>query len=124
MFSDFTWKKNFALGNGREAGAPLSPLSLRHCLSSNHFPFLKVHPYLLWYKRSPFKHNYLATVFKVKQYGFEIFRTVLSLNCKIIQLKTLNLVINLSLISNRAPNMFSAIFSEINTVSNTNVILL
>ena len=124
MFSDFTWKKNFALGNGREAGAPLSPLSLRHCLSSNHFPFLKVHPYLLWYKRSPFKHNYLATVFKVKQYGFEIFRTVLSQNCKIIWLKMLSFVINLSLISNKAPNLFSAICSEINSISNTNLKLL
>ena len=39
-------------------------------------------------------------------------------------LKTLNLVINLSLISNKAPNLFSAICSEINAVSNTNLILL
>ena len=66
----------------------------------------------------------VASVFKVIQYGFEIFQTVLSLNCKTIKLKTLNLVINLSLISNKAPNLFSAIFSEINAVSNTNLILL
>ena len=71
-----------------------------------------------------FKQNYLATVFKVIQYGFEIFQTVLSLSCKLIQLKTLNLVINLSLITNKATNLFSAICSEINAVSNTNLILL
>ena len=33
-------------------------------------------------------------VFKVIQYGYEIFDTVLSLNCKIIKLKTFNMVIN------------------------------
>ena len=38
--------------------------------------------------------------------------------------KTLNLVKNLSLISNKAPNLFSAIYSDINTVSNTNLIIL
>ena len=59
----------------------------------------------------------------LSQYRFEIFQTLLNLNCKIIQLKTLNLVINLSIISNKASNLFSAIFSEINTVSNTNLIL-
>ena len=57
------------------------------------------------------------------QYGFEIFQTVLSPNCKIIQPKAINLVINLSLISNKVPNLLSAVFSEINTVSNTNLIL-
>ena len=36
----------------------------------------------------------------------------LSLNCKITQLKTLNLLINLSLICNKAPHLFSAICSE------------
>ena len=35
-----------------------------------------------------------------------------SLNCKITQLKTLNLLINLSLICNKAPHLFSAICSE------------
>ena len=38
--------------------------------------------------------------------------------------KTLNLVTNLSLISNKAPYLLSAICSEINAVSNTNLILL
>ena len=57
------------------------------------------------------------------QHGFEISQIVLSLNCKTIELKTLNLVINLSLISNKAPNLFTAICSEINTVSKTNLIL-
>ena len=33
-------------------------------------------------------------------------------------------MINLSLISSKAPDLFSAIYSEINTVSNTNLILL
>ena len=47
-----------------------------------------------------------------------------SLNCKIVQLKKLNLVINLSLISNKASNLFSAIYSEIIAVSNTNLTLL
>ena len=37
------------------------------------------------YKPWPFKQNYLATVFKVMQFGFEIFQSVLSLNCKIIE---------------------------------------
>ena len=49
--------------------------------------------------------------------------TVLSLNCKIIELKTLNLVIHLSLISNKASNLFSATCSEINAVSSTHLIL-
>ena len=40
---------------------------------------------LLWCKLQPFKQNHLATVFfKVMQYGYEIFQTALSLNCKII----------------------------------------
>ena len=47
-------------------------------------PFLKVSPKLLCYKLRPFKKNYQASVFKVMQYGFEIFQTVLSLDCKII----------------------------------------
>ena len=46
------------------------------------------------------------------------------MNCKTIYLKTLNLALNLSLISNEAPNLFSAIFSAINTVSKTNLIQL
>ena len=45
-------------------------------------------------------------------------------NYKIINLKAFNLVISLSLISNKALNLFSAICSEINTISNTNIILL
>ena len=41
-------------------------------------------PVVLRYKLWPFKQNYLATVFfKVTPYGYEIFQTVLSLNCKI-----------------------------------------
>ena len=46
------------------------------------------------------------------------------LNWNTIELKTLNVVINLSLISEKAPKLFSAIYSDINTVSNTNLILL
>ena len=70
--------------------------------------------------------NVYGTNYDLKfiQYGFEIFQTVLSLSCKIMQRKTSNLVINLSLISNKAPNLFSAIVSGINTVSDTNLILL
>ena len=71
-----------------------------------------------------FQANYLSTVFKVVQYGFEIFQTVLSLNCKIIELKTLNLVINFILISDKASKLFAAICSKISIVSNTNLILL
>ena len=65
-----------------------------------------------------FQANYLATVFKVVQYGFEIFQTVLSLNCKIIELKILNLVINSILISDKA------LCFKISIVSNTNLMLL
>ena len=68
--------------------------------------------------------NYLSPVFKAIQYDFEIFEIVLSLNCKIILLKAINLVINLSLISDKAPKQFSAICSGINTVSNANLMLL
>ena len=72
------------------------------------------------FQANPLSH----CVFKVTQYGYEIFLTVLSLNCKIMWLKTFNLVINLPLISNKNPNLFSAVGSEINTVSNTSLILL
>ena len=65
-----------------------------------------------------------SNCFKVIQYGFEIFQTILSLHCKIIELKILNLVINLSPISSKAPNLFSVNCSEINAVSNTNLILM
>ena len=44
-----------------------------------------------------FKQNYLATDFKVIQYGFEIFQTAFSLNYKIMKLNTLNLVIKVLL---------------------------
>ena len=40
------------------------------------------------------------------------------------KLKTFNLVINLSLISNKASNLYFVICSEINTVSTTNIVLL
>ena len=63
---------------------------------------------------------YLATIFKVIHTHFEIFQTVLSLNYKII----LPELINLSLIFDKGPNQFSAICSEINTVSNTHLILV
>ena len=39
-------------------------------------------------------------------------------------LKTFNLKLNVSLISNKAPNLYSVICSEINTASNTNKRLL
>ena len=42
------------------------------------------------------------------------------LNCKIKLVKTFNLV-NLSLISNKTPNLYSVICSEINAVSNTKI---
>ena len=66
----------------------------------------------LWNKLWPFKQNYLVTVFTVIQCGFENFQTVLSLNWKIILLKTSNLLKKLSLISNKAPNLLSGICSE------------
>ena len=56
-------------------------------------------------------------VFKFIQYGREMSQTV-------IQLKTFNLVINLSLISNKDSNLFSAICSEINAITNTDLLLL
>ena len=62
----------------------------------------------------PFKQK----VYKVIQYCYEIFQTILNLNRKIIQLKRFNLVINLTLISNKVSNLFSAICSEINAVQN------
>ena len=52
--------------------------------------------------------------YKVMQYSFEIFQTVVSLNCNIIQLKTLNQVIKLTLVSNKNLNLFFATYSEIN----------
>ena len=51
------------------------------CFIFKSFPISKSSS--LWNKLWPFKQNYLATVFKIIQYGFEIFQTVLSLNCKI-----------------------------------------
>ena len=95
-----------------------------YVLSSKLFPFLKVHPNFCGTNYDLSSNTTQPLVFKVIEYGFEIFQTVLSLNCKIIQLKTLDLVIHLSLNSNKAPNLFSAICSEINAVSNTNLILL
>ena len=41
-------------------------------------------PNFLWYRLWPFKWNYLAIYFKIIQFSFEIFQTVLSLKCKII----------------------------------------
>ena len=46
---------------------------------------------------------------------YEIFETVLSLNCKTIWLKTFDLVINLWLISYKVPNLYSAIRPEMNS---------
>ena len=45
-------------------------------------------------------------------------------NCKIISLKTFNLLLKWSLISNKALNLHCVICSEVNTVSVTNTILL
>ena len=79
------------------------------------------HSFKLW----PLKSNYQANVFfKVIQHGYEIFQTVLSLNCKIIWLITFNLVTNLLLITNKSLNLDSVIYAEMNTVSITNIILL
>ena len=87
-------------------------------LSTYLFPFLKVsEPFVV--QTLAFQAELLSDcVFKVTQYDYKIFQTVLSLKYKIISLKTFNLVINLSLISNKTPNLFSAICSKINTVSN------
>ena len=79
------------------------------------------HSFKLW----PLTSNYQANVFfKVIQHGYEIFQTVLSLNCKIIWLITFNLVTNLLLITNKSLNLDSVIYAEMNTVSITNIILL
>ena len=67
----------------------------------------------MWYKQWPFKQSYVVTVyFKVIQYGCETFQ-----HCKIIQLKTFNLELNVSLISNKAPNLYSVICAEMNAAS-------
>ena len=110
----------------REKSPILGGRGRRHyALSSELFPFVKVSSLTFVVQTMAFQANPIShCVFKVTQYGYEIFLTVLSLNCKIMWLKTFNLVINLPLISNKNPNLFSAVGSEINTVSNTSLILL
>ena len=89
-----------------------------YALSSYLFPFLKVSSITFVVQTMAFQAKLPShCVFKVMQYGYEIFQTVLSLSYKIIQLKTFNLVTNFSLISNKTPRLFSAICSEINTAS-------
>ena len=71
------------------------------------------------------------------QYGFQshafwlyygTFQSVnsakLSQHCKITELKTFNLSLNVTFISNKAPNLHSEIFSKTNTASITNKRLL
>ena len=45
--------------------------------------------------------NYGFSSKRFSKYGYQIFQTISSLNSKTIQLKTFNLVINFSIISNR-----------------------
>ena len=51
----------------------------------------------MWNKIMAFQAEVPSQCFEVKQYGYEIFQTVLRRSCKIMQLKAFNLVINLSL---------------------------
>ena len=55
-----------------------------YALSSYLFLFLEVSTLIFAVQSMTFQVNYLITVFKVIQHVFEIFRTVLNLNCKII----------------------------------------
>ena len=52
------------------------------------------------------------------------FSKLLILNCKITWLQTSNLVLNLSLISNKDPNLYSVICFELDLVSIANIKLL
>ena len=52
------------------------------------------------------------------------FRKLLSLNCKVIQLKLFNFKLNLPLIFDNTPNLYCSICSGMNTASVTNIMLL
>ena len=81
------------------------------------YPFLKVLSMTFVVQTIAFQAKLSSQcIFEVIEHGYEIFQTILSL-------KTFSLVIHLSLISSKYPNLFSAICSEI-TVSDTNLILL
>ena len=67
-----------------------------------------------------FKQNCRATLlFKAIQYNNHIFQSVKPALQNHLA-KPINLELNLSLISNKAPNLYSIMCSEMNTVSITN----
>ena len=69
------------------------------------FPILKsffsITKQIIYRGTSSFKQNYLASIF------FTVIKCSLSQHCQSMQLKTFNLQLNVSLISNKSPNLHS-----------------